>query len=110
MTFHMHMFAAGSLVTSQILNIGYHETPLWAKQTHAQQLEGLLANMTRLTLRQHQRHAAGVETSVQKASLPEQIDHCDERPSTRICTGTSVDRYQDHRKYIVSIDGQLKGL
>ena len=41
-------------------------------------------------MRQLQRHASGVETSVQKASLPEQIDHCGKRPSTHVCTGTSV--------------------
>jgi len=76
MASYIHKFEVGSLAANQILNKGHHKTPLWVKQTHAQQLVGLLANIKHLTLRQHQRYDVNVETNVLKASLPEQIKHC----------------------------------
>jgi len=66
--------------------------------------------MRHLAQRQPQKHVSNVETSVQKASLLEQINHCGERSLAHVCIGTSVDRCQDYKKNTVSIDGQLKGL
>jgi len=51
-----------------------------------------------------------VETNVSKASLPEQIKHCEERPLAHVYTGTSFDRYQDCMTCTVSKDGQLEWL
>ena len=61
-------------------------------------LKGLLTNKMPFVQRQHQKHVENVETNDDKASLPEQINHCDKRPSTHAYTGTSVDRCQDYRK------------
>ena len=49
-----------------------------------------------------------METANHKASLPEQIDHCGERPVDQACTSTFADIHLRNKRYISVRDGQLK--
>jgi len=80
MTFHIHKFEAGSLAANQRAS----QNSALGKAKPCSEIEGLLTNKMPLTQRQHQKHSANVETNDHKANLPEQINHCGERPSAHV--------------------------
>jgi len=83
MAFHILKFEVGSQAANQFLNKGHHETPLWVKQTHAQQLGGLLANMMHLVLPMI-RHKCGDKCSESKSVCADK--HCIERLLAQVYT------------------------